>query len=142
MLWITGHDRTIADWAQAKFTGLNFYAMHSAFGVADREGTLVGAALFSDYYPGGNVELTYYGPGTVTRAILNEVSYHAFVTLNASRVTTKTRRENEIVKKLLPRLGFKFECVQKRYFGAREDDDAIVYSFPVEQAAKWLRKVN
>ncbi len=143
MILVTGHDRTIASWAETKFPELNFSTMHSAFGVADpRDGTLVGAALFSDYYPGGNVELTYYGPGTLSRAVLNAISYHAFVILNASRVTCKTRRVNKDVARLLSKAGFKFECVQRNYFGPEADDDAIVYSFPVSSAAKWLRRIN
>lgn len=143
MMVITGHDRAICDWAQAKFVGLNFASTHSAIGFADRgDGTLLGAALFSDYYPGGNVELTYYGPGTLTRDVLNAISFYAFVTLNASRVTCKTKRENKDVARLLSKAGFKFECVQKRYFGPTESDDAVVYSFPVEMAAKWLKRMN
>lgn len=143
MLVVTGHDRTICDWAQAKFEGLNFSTMHSAFGIASPvDGTLLGAALFSDYYPGGNVELTYYGPGTLTRSVLNAISFHAFVNLNASRVTCKTKRENKNAARLLAKAGFKFECVQKRYFGPNDADDAIVYAFPVEHAAKWLKRIN
>ena len=143
MLLVTGHDRAICNWAGAMFGGLNFSTVHSAFGVADPvDGTLVGAAMFSDYYPGGNVELTYYGPGTLTRSVLNAISYHAFINLNASRVTCKTKRSNKEVSRLLDKAGFKFECVQKRYFGPDADDDAIVYSFPVEKAAKWLKRIN
>lgn len=143
MLLVTGHDQAIAAWAETKFPNLNFSTMHSAFGIADPvDGTLRGAALFSDYYPGGNVELTLYAPGLLTRAVLNAISYHAFVILNASRVTCKTRRVNKDVTRLLTKAGFKFECVQKRYFGPAEEDDAIVYSFPVEHAAKWLRRIN
>ncbi len=143
MRWIAGHDATVADWAQRMFHGkLNFWAVHSAFGVADNDGTLKGAALFSDYYPGGNVELTFVGPHTLTRAILNQISYHAFVTLQASRVTCKTRRDTPEVSKLLTKAGFKFNCVLARYFGPTESDDAIVYSFPAEQGAKWIRKVT
>ena len=92
MMIVTGHDRAVRDWTQTRFPGLNFSTTHSAFGVASsHDGTLLGAALFSDYYPGGNVELTYYGPGTLTRPVLNAIAYHAFVGLNASRITCKTR---------------------------------------------------
>ena len=133
----------VADWAMHQFGNkLNFWAMHSVFGIADDEGTLKGAALFSDYYPGGNVEITFVGPRTLTRAIINQISYHAFVTLQASRVTAKTRRDKPEVSKLLMKAGFKFSCVLSRYFGPTEADDAIVYSFPAEQGAKWIRKVS
>ena len=143
LAWVSGHDAVVADWAAKMFHGkLNFWAVHSAFGVAGNDGTLIGAALFSDYYPGGNVELTFVGPKTLTRAILNQISYHAFVTLQASRVTAKTRRSTPGVSKLLTKAGFRFECIQKRYFGPDDGDDAVVYSFPAEQGAKWIRKVK
>ncbi len=142
MLAVYGHDLTIATWAQTKFEGLNFSTMHSAVGVIDPMGTLIGAALFSDYYPGGNVELTFYGPGTLTRAIINEIGYHAFVTLGASRVTCKTKRANVDVIRLLKKAGFGWEGNMKKFFGPTEDDTAIVFSFPVEKAARWLRRMN
>lgn len=139
---VAGHDGVVAEWAQTKFTGLNFYAMHSAFGV-ENEGHLIGAAIFSDYYPGGNVELTYYGPGTLTRRLFGAIAYHAFITLGVSRVTARTRCRNKEVIGLLQRLGFKHEAVVKRYFGPREmEDGATVFYYPVEKAGKWLRKAN
>jgi RimJ/RimL family protein N-acetyltransferase len=143
MLAVHGHDRTVAEWAQTQFDGLNFSTMHSAFGIMDRAGTLIGAALFSDYYPGGNVELTFVGPRTLNRAIINEIGYHAFVTLGASRVTCKTRKANVDVIRLLKKAGFRWEGNQKKYFGPDDETDtAVLFSFPVENAAKWLRSVN
>ena len=143
LAWVSGHDAVVADWAMHQFGDkLNFWAVHSVFGIADRDGTLTGAALFSDYYPGGNVELTYVGSRTLTRAILNQISYHAFVTLQASRVTAKTRRDTPEVSKLLTKAGFKFLCIMPRYYGPTDGDDAIVHSFPAEQGAKWIRKVK
>lgn len=138
---VHGHDKTVAGWAQGQFEGLNFSTMHSAFGVVDSTGSLVGAALFSDYYPGGNVELTYTGAGTLTRAIITEIGYHAFVTLRASRVTCRTRKSNVPTIRLLKKAGFKWEGNMKRFYGPLEDDTAVVFSFPVESATKWM-KVN
>lgn len=140
MHWIPGHDRVVADWAQRQFgNAFNFWAMHSAFGVARDDGTLVGAAIFSDYYPGGNVELTYFGPGTLSRRLLNEMSFHAFVTLGCSRVTCRTRKGNTETIRLLKKAGFRWEGQMKRYFGPRDEDAAVLFSFPVEQAAKYMR---
>ena len=143
MQWVPGHDKVVAEWAMRQFGGkFNFWAMHSAFGVTDNDGTLRGAAIFSDYYPGGNIELSYTGAGTLSRAILNQMAYHAFVTLQASRVTAKTRRDTPEVSKLLTKAGFKFNCILSRFYGPAESDDAIVYSFSAKDAAKWARKVT
>ncbi len=138
MKWVAGHDREIADWAATQLPGLNFYAAYSAFGIANDDG-LVGAAIFSDYYPGGNVELTYVGKGTLTRPILKEMGLYVFGDLQASRMTVKTPRRNQMVRKLLPRAGFEFECIQKRYYGPAKDDDALVFSLPAHKSARWLK---
>ncbi len=141
LAWIGGHDQAVAQWAAEQFQGkLNFWSMHSAFGIGNEDGHLVGAALFSDYYPGGNVELTFVGPGTLTRYILNQICYHAFVTLGASRITCKTRPSNSNVIRLLKKAGFKWEGKHSSYFGPGKDDAAVLFSFPVKQATRWARK--
>lgn len=140
-MWVGGYDQAVANWAAGQFQGrFNFWAVHSVFGIASEDGTLRGAAIFSDYYPGGNVELTYTGPRTLTRAILNQICYHAFVTLGASRVTCKTSVANSNVIRLLKRLGFKWEGKLAHYYGPLKEDAAVLFSFPAEQGAKWLRK--
>lgn len=139
-MWIPGHDQAVASWAQRQFDNeFNFWAMHSAFGVAAKDGTLIGAAIFSDYYRGGNVELTYVGPGTLTRTILNQIAFHAFVTLGCSRLTCRTRRSNLSTIRLLKKIGFQWEGNQKRYYGPRDEDTAVLFAFPVEQATKFMR---
>ena len=141
MHWIPGHDQAVAEWAAAR-TGFNFYAMHTAFGIVGRSGVIEGAAIFSDYYPGGNIELTYVGSGTLTRAIVRKIGQYAYETLGVSRITAKTQRRNATVCKLLPRAGFEFECIQKRYFGPTKDDDAVVYSLSSKKAERWLKGTN
>lgn len=139
--WVPGHDQAVAEWASAR-TGFNFFAMYAAFGIVGNDGVLEGAAIFSDYYPGGNVELTYVGAGTLTRAILRQIGYYSYQTLGVSRITAKTQRRNATVCRLLPKAGFEFECIQKRYYGPNKDDDAIVYSLPFHKAERWLKGIN
>jgi len=123
-------------------TNFNFYAMYAAFGIVDGDGALEGAAIFSDYYRGGNVELTYIGAGTLTRAIVKQIGYYAYHTLGVSRITAKTQRRNATVCRLLPKAGFEFECIQKRYFGPNKDDDAVVYSLSAQRAERWLKGIK
>lgn len=139
--WVAGHDQTVAEWAGERFN-CSFYAMYSAFGIVDHDGSLIGAAVFSDYYPGGNIQISYIGPQTLTRAILREIGHYAFVTLGVSRITCKPPRRNDTAKKLLPRAGFKFEGILERYYGPTKDDDCIVYSLSKDRAGKWLKGVG
>ena len=136
--WVAGHDQAVAEWAGDR-TGFNFFAMYSAFGIVGADGFLEGACIFSDYYPGGNVEMTYVGSGTLTRAIIRHIGYYAYQTLGVSRITAKTKRRNATVCRLLPKAGFEFECIQKRYYGPNKDDDAVVYSLPISKAERWLK---
>ena len=138
MHWISGHDDTVAEWAGRRF-GCDFYARYAAFGIGDIDGTLIGAAVFSDYYPGGNIQLSYTGSGTLSRAIIKNIGYYAYEVLGASRITCKPPRSNAIARKLLPRAGFEFEGILKRYYGPKKADDALVYSLTKEKAARWMK---
>ncbi len=140
MILVGGHDEAVAEWA-GKRLGVKFVQPLSAFGIVDKDGNAVGAAIFSDFYAGGNIEWTHVGKGTLQRSVIRELVRYAFETCNVSRVTSKTARRNLVVKRLLPKAGFLFECVQQRYFGPTKEDDAIVYALFRDQAERWLRKV-
>jgi len=135
--WLAGHDDEVATWAGEQL-GVRFTRPYRAIGVLDDLGTLIGAAVFNDYYRHGNVELTYVGPGSLSRRIIRALASFAFNDLQVSRITAKTKRRNGIACKLLPRAGFKFEFVQKRYFGPDRGDDAVVYALSCDDAERWL----
>lgn len=135
---VAGHDEAIAAWAGEQL-GVKFVQPLTAVGVVDGQGALVGASVFNDYYPGGNVEWTYVGPGSLRPRMLFDLARYCFVDLGVARVTAKTRRSNAVVRRLLPHAGFTFEMTQKRYFGPERGDDALVYVLFREQAGKWLR---
>lgn len=131
------HGEEVALWAGAQL-GVTFQEPYTAFGFADDRG-FRGASIFNDYYRGGNVEWTYVGPQSFTRSSLRFMCRFAFDELEAARVTAKTRRGNVIARRMLPRGGFLFEGVQKRYFGPSKADDALVYVLWPEQAQRWIK---
>ncbi len=133
---IGGHDQEVTAWAGHEL-GVTFMQPVAAFGIVD-DGQIKGAAIFNDYYVGGNIEMTYLGCGTISRRIIRELANYAFRKNGVSRVTCKTKRSNFVVKKLLPRLGFGLECTLKRYYGTERGDDALVFVLSRERAAKWL----
>ena len=135
---IAGHDQAVAEWAGAML-GVRFQEPFTAFGFTDKNGAINGACVFNDYYPGGNVEWTYVGPSSFSRSSLRFMARFCFDELKATRVTAKTRRSNSVVRRLLPKGGFLFECTQKRYFGPSKGDDALVFVMHRENAEKWLR---
>ncbi len=135
---IAGQDEAVANWAASQL-GVKFVQPLTAVGIVDTQGTLIGASVFNDYYPGGNVEWTYVGRGSLKAGMLRDLAHYCFVQLGAARVTAKTRRSNTLVRKLLPHAGFAYEATQKRYFGPDKGDDALVFVLFKEQAGKWLR---
>lgn len=134
---VFGHDETVAAWAGAQL-GVAFQQPFRAMGVIDGAGALCGATVFNDHYMGGNIEMTLVGPGMLTWQVQKAIMGFAFVTCGASRLTAKTPYRNKKVRKLLPKAGFQFECIQKRYYGPEKGDDAVVYVLFKERAGRWL----
>lgn len=134
---IYGQDDAVAQWAGERL-GLTFQRPFTAIGVA-RNGQAVGAAVFNEYYRGGNIELTFVGQGALTRTVQRALAQYAFGHCGVSRVTIRTPYRNTKVRKLLGRRDrFEFEGVQKRFYGPERGDDALVYVLPKEKATKWL----
>lgn len=112
---------------------------YSAMGWLNQRNSLVGAALFNDFYPNGNVEATIYGPGALTRVSLAQGFNYAFNQLGCSRLTVKCNRRNVRMRKLYPRVGFNFEGTMARYFGPDRGDDALVFRITRDNAEKWMK---
>jgi hypothetical protein len=134
---VSGYDEAVADWAGRQL-GVKFVQPLKAFGILNGKGQAVGAAVFNDYYKGGNVEWTHVGPGTIRPKLMRELARYVFIDLDCSRVTAKTARKNVPVSRLLTNAGFTFEGSQKRYFGPTAAQDAMVYVLFRENAARWL----
>lgn len=122
--------------------GVRFQEPYTAFGFVDQANVIRGAAIFNDFYHGGNVEWTYVGPHGFSPDTLRFMARFCFDELKATRVTAKTRRGNVKARRLLPKGGFEFEFTQKRYFGPDKADDALVFVLRRENAERWLQKRN
>lgn len=138
MRLVSGHDAEVADWA-GSVLGVKFQPPFVAFGIIDASGRLCGASVFNDFYPGGNIEWTHVGTGSLQKGILREMARYAFIQNQATRITAKTRRGNSIVRRLLPKAGFAYEGTQKSYFGPNKSDDALVFALFRADAERWLR---
>jgi len=137
MRLVGGYDQEVAAWASERF-GRPIIGPFSAFGVLNNRNELCGAAIFGDFYKGGNIELTYYGPGTAARGIIRDLCRYAFNQCGVSRVTAKTMRANAVCQHLLPKLGFHFEGIQKRYYGTDKSSDALTFVLFRKDAKRWL----
>ncbi len=128
----------VAEWV-GEHMGVTFQEPYRAFGFVGGDGQLFAGSVLNDYYPGGNIEWTHYGPGRLPASALAFLADFVFNQLDCARVTAKTRRANTLVSKLLRRYGWEFEFEQKRYFGPHKDDDAIVYVLWRNKATRWMQ---
>lgn len=134
---VQGEDRAIAEWIGEKM-GVSFHEPYRAFGFIRNDQLFAGSVL-NDYYPGGNIEFTHYGPRLFTPEMGAFLADFVFNKLTCARVTAKTRRANVLAQKILMRHGWEFENVQKRYFGPHKSDDAIVYVLWRAKATRWMQ---
>lgn len=135
---LVGHDATVGKWMGDQM-GCEFVQPFGAVGVLADDGTLCGGWVLNGYN-GFNADLTICGPGFVNRRTIAACYAHLFIDLKLTRATAHVRRDNAKHRNTLPRLGFKFECVQRRYYGPRKRDDAFVFALFPDQAERWLKR--
>lgn len=109
-------DEMVADWA-FKLHNRVPVAVYKAVGVVEN-GQLVGGILFTDYNT-MNVDLSYYGRSTITLGIVRALAKIMLYELRVTRCTVIVpKRPAYLLKKLGAGLfGFRYEGVQRRYYG-------------------------
>lgn len=91
------------------------HKIDKALGIVSEQG-LIGAVLFHNWN-GYNVEVSYYGRGTLRAGILRTIARYLIYTFDPSRVTVVTAKRNKRLVRSLQRLGFKLEGSQHCYYG-------------------------
>jgi len=135
LIIVYGQDALVGEWA-SKTLGREIVPPFVTMGFSRDGQNLHGAAVFNDWN-GSNLEITIIGPGCLTRGNIRAVYSYVFGQIRANRLTAKTARNNKRMLRLLPRLGFTWESVAKRYFGPEKRNDAIVFALFRENAEKW-----
>lgn len=130
-----GHDVEVAQWVGDRL-GTVIVPPYTALGVVDGTGTLRGGAVFGDF-TGSNIEVTVYGPGAMQRGVVRAVLHYAFVQLGCLRITARTRRDNRPMRDLLPRLGFRWEGLARRFYGPSRAEDACLYGM-LRSDCRWI----
>lgn len=109
------HDPVVASWTQQKF---NVYPLpfNKALGLVDEKGKLVGGILFQNFN-GANIELSYYGPRTLSAGICRIIARIALSEFKVARLTVITSRRNKRLIRGLIKLGFRLEGMQRCFYG-------------------------
>lgn len=82
-------------------------------------GQLSGGILLQ-CYNGFNVEVSYYGHGTLTPGVIKCLARILASTFNVSRVTVTVSRRNRRLMRSLRRMGFSIEGVQRCFYGHKD----------------------
>lgn len=115
---LVGCDEVVSKWAFDKFHIFQM-PVNAAIGVVNEDGNLVGAILFQNFN-GVNVELSYYGPRTLSYGIIRTIARIAVSNFNAARLTVVTSKRNKGLSKALLKLGFKLEGTSRCYYGHQD----------------------
>lgn len=89
-----------------------------AIGVVENN-KIVGAALFTSFNT-VNAEFSYYGKGTLTLGIVRSLTKIALYELRLARCTVIVPKRPSFLLKKLNKFGFRYEGVQRRYYGATD----------------------
>lgn len=132
--FLLDHDVEVAAWA---FRTFDFFPAPygMAVGVLD-DGVLVAACLFHAHN-GPDVELSYYGPNTLTPSVVRGIAKIAVERLGVSRITARTSRQNKRMTRGIHKVGFRYEGVRKCGYGTQ---DAIMYGLYGENLARLAGK--
>ena len=140
MRLVLGQDEAVGVFASQKL-GVSIIPPYTSMGIVDDADQLIGAIVYNGYN-GSNIEISFYGPGCMTRRVIRAAFAYPFEQLNVLRLTGRTKRSNREMCKLFPRLGFTFEATLKHYYGPSRGDDAILYRMTKAEADKWLGAPN
>ena len=111
---LIGEDTLVAVWAASTFKRRQM-PVDRAFGIVDN-GLLKGAILLHNFN-GINIEMSYYGPNTLTAGITRAVARVLITEFNVARLTVVTSKRNKRLMHGLTKLGFALEGHQKRFYG-------------------------
>ena len=97
-----------------------------AIGVVDKNDTLVGGVVFSNYRPDiANIEASFAAirANWLTPSLVTGILGYAFNQLKCARITSQTPKRNRRARQFLQKFGFKQEGCVRLGFG---DDDSII----------------
>lgn len=127
-------DDRVAEWAWETFK-MTPVRYDMAVGVI-RDNTLVGAVMFHAY-SGPDIELSYYGPHTMTLGLARAMARVAVDYFGVSRVTARTSRKNKTMTRGIKKIGFQYEGIRKHGYGA---EDAVMFGLYGKNLARLAGK--
>lgn len=116
--------------------GVTADSLYTTIGVLDESGALLGAGMLHNWRK-YDIELTWYGERTMSRRVVQEIA-KAVGEAGCHRMTIRVPRGHRKTLVSLPRLGFKYEGTQRRLYGPRKSDDAILFGILLSEGQRFL----
>jgi RimJ/RimL family protein N-acetyltransferase len=127
-------DGTIAAWTFSTFDILPHH-YEACFGIVENH-QIIGSVLW-EAYRGHDIEISYFGPKTMTLGIARACARLAMDYFHVSRVTARTSRSNKMMTRGIKKIGFEYEGVAHNGYG---DEDAIMYGLYGHKLARLAGK--
>lgn len=132
------HKKVIADWCAMKL-GCHFGSIYHAIGVIPTGGgELLGAAVLHDL-TAHDVELSMYGPKTLTADLCRLIGYYCFLDRNLQRLTIVIPRHKSKLRLKVMKLGFKYEGIKRRLYGPFKRHDGVMFGMLRSEAGMFLK---
>ena len=129
-----GQDAAVAKWVGEKYGG-TILGPQWAPGIVDNDGQLRGGFIIRAN-SGTTCELTVYSDQALTHGIARALFRYIFDALGFVRCVIHTAKSNRIVKRAVPKLGFRFEGTARNFYG--QGEDALQFSM-TPQTCRWLK---
>lgn len=130
----TGNDQLLINWTYHHF-GVLCTKVDLALGVIE-DSNIVGACFFQAHN-GPDVELSYFGPNTLTLDLVKQIARIAVDHLGVCRITIRTAKSNKSLTKNAHKLGFVYEGIRHHAYG---NEDAVMFGLFGENLAKLAGK--
>lgn len=131
---IYGCDPEIAKWTFDHFA-ITPAHYEMAIGIVENN-TLVGSILWQGYR-GHDIEISYYGPKTMTLGIARTCAKIAIDHFGVSRVSARTARSNKTMTRGVKKIGFEYEGLVHHGLG---DKDEVMYGLYGKNLARLAGK--
>ena len=115
-----GCDQQVAEWTQEKF-GVQPYHYDMAIGIVENA-SLVGSIMWHAYR-GHDIEISYFGPQTMTLGIARQCARIAVDHFGVSRVTARAVKSNKTMTKGVKKIGFEYEGII--HAGGKAQDEVL-----------------
>ena len=115
---VINDDQRVAAWVYATYQTFPL-PVNRALGIVETDGALVGGILLQNYN-GSNIELSYYGPWTLTVGIVRTIARIVALEFNAGRATIITSKKNRRLMRSLQRAGWRLEGTQRCFYGIKD----------------------